>query len=277
MDGHISIYAGAASAGGRPTDELLQLYALEGLLDRLSNSPHVGRFVLKGGVPLAAFDARRPTRDVDLAAIDLANDLDSTQRLINELIAVSRADGLEFDLDATTAEMIRDDERYGGVRVRIHGMLSTAVIQLNIDISVGDPLWPPPEEVEVPRLLGGPPIRIRGYRIELVLAERIVTALQRGTANTRWRDFVDIASLSRRDLDDSVLVESIRRVAEYRQVPIRPLQGALAGYAQVAQQRWVAWRRKQGLADTTPAQFQDLLDQVLLFADPLLAQAAASS
>ena len=152
------------------------------------------------------------------------------QRLVNEIIAVSRDDGLDFDLRATTTETIRDDEQYGGVRVTIHGMLSTAIIQFNVDINVGDRLWPPPDDVALPRLLGGPPIRIRGYRIELVLAEKIVTALQRGTANTRWRDFVDIASLARRDLDDNALIESIRRVAAYRQVPIRPLSGALAGY-----------------------------------------------
>lgn len=43
----------------------------------------------------------------------------------------------------------------------------------------------------MPRLLGGAPIRLRGYRVELILAEKIVTAIQRGTANTRWRDFVE--------------------------------------------------------------------------------------
>jgi hypothetical protein len=72
-----------ASSAGRPTDELLQLYALEGLLDRLSGSPHAEHLVLKGGALLAAFDARRPTRDVDLAAIDITNDLDDMHRLVN--------------------------------------------------------------------------------------------------------------------------------------------------------------------------------------------------
>lgn len=265
----------AASSAGRPTDELLQLYALEGVLDRLSGSPYAGRFVLKGGVLLAAFDARRPTRDVDLAAIDAAKDLDDIQRSIKGILTVRRDDGLEFDFAATTIETIRDDEPHGGVRATVQGSLSTAVIQFHIDINFGDPLWPPPDEVAVPRLLGGEPIRIRGYRVELVLAEKIVTALQRGTANTRWRDFVDIENLARRDRDDGDLVESIRRVAEYRQAPIRPLSDVLAGYPQIAQQRWAAWRRKQGLA-TSSAQFEDLLGQVLAFADPLLARVAAA-
>lgn len=93
----------AASTAGRPTDEFLQLYALEGLLDRLGSSPHAGLFVLKGGVLLAAYDARRPTRDIDLAAIDVVNDVDHIRRLVNEIVAVDLDDGLEFDLTATSA------------------------------------------------------------------------------------------------------------------------------------------------------------------------------
>jgi Nucleotidyl transferase AbiEii toxin, Type IV TA system len=56
----------------RPTDELHQLYAIEGFLARLTRSPHADRLVLKGGVLLAAYDARRPTRDVDIQARAMA-------------------------------------------------------------------------------------------------------------------------------------------------------------------------------------------------------------
>lgn len=38
-------------------------------------------------------------------------------------------------------------------------------------------------------------IHVVGYPVEMVLAEKVVTATARGTANTRWRDFVDIAAL----------------------------------------------------------------------------------
>jgi hypothetical protein len=50
----------------RPVDEYLTLYSLEGLLTRLAASERAGDFVLKGGVLMAAFAARRPTRDIDL-------------------------------------------------------------------------------------------------------------------------------------------------------------------------------------------------------------------
>jgi hypothetical protein len=126
----------AASAAGRPTDELFQLYALEGFLDRLGSSPHAERFVLKGGVLLAAYDARRPTRDVDLVAVDIANDLDVIRRMVNEVVAVERDDGLQFDPAASTVDLIRDDEQYGGTRVTIHGSLSTAVLQFHVDVNI---------------------------------------------------------------------------------------------------------------------------------------------
>jgi hypothetical protein len=223
---------------------------------------------------MAAFDARRPTRDVDLAAVDLANDVDDIWAVVNKILAIARDDGLEFDPTTTTAATIRDDDLYGSVRTTVHGSLSKFVVQFHIDVNLGDPLWPAPEEVDVPRLLGGAPIRMRGYRIELILAEKIVTAIQQGTANTRWRDFVDIAALARLDVNDGALVESIRRVAEFRQVPIRPLRDVLSGFPEIGQQRWAGWRRKQGLAATTPAIFGDLVEGAIAFVDPLLQRSA---
>jgi hypothetical protein len=65
---------------------------------------------------------------------------------------------------------------------------------LHVDINVGDPIWPEPQEVLLPRLLEGV-LAIRGYSVEMVLAEKIITAIERGTENTRWRDFVDIVDV----------------------------------------------------------------------------------
>lgn len=59
----------------RPVQELMVLYVLEAFLDRLSRSDCRRQLVLKGGVLLAVFDERRPTRDVDLQAQDLTNDV----------------------------------------------------------------------------------------------------------------------------------------------------------------------------------------------------------
>lgn len=82
---------------GRDTQELLTLYALEGLLARLAISSHHEQLVIKGGMLLAAFEQRRPTRDLDVHARQLADDVDTVCDLIVGIAALDVDDGLEFD------------------------------------------------------------------------------------------------------------------------------------------------------------------------------------
>jgi predicted nucleotidyltransferase component of viral defense system len=190
---------------GRPTDELIQLYALECFLDRLVHSNFADNFVLKGGVLLAALDARRPTRDIDLSARALDNDAAATLEVIRKISAITLDDGLTFDSAGATAEAIREDDNYSGVRVTLGGTLSRAIIRLHVDVNVGDPIWPEPLSVRLPRLLDSQLV-VRAFSLEMVLAEKIVTAIARGTANTRWRDFVDIYTLAlRHNIDGKTL------------------------------------------------------------------------
>ena len=94
---------------------------------------------------------------------------------------------------------------------------------------MGDPIWPEPQQISLPRLIDGA-ISVRGYPLEMVLAEKIVTALERGTVNTRWRDFVDIYVLIRRHRIDAQT--SMQRVARFRSAVLTPLRTALAEYAE---------------------------------------------
>ena len=255
---------------GRPTDELHQLYALEGFLTRLVVSPYADTFVLKGGVLLAAYDIRRPTRDVDLQGQHLPNDIDHVLAVVREIVDIHLDDGLEFDAHTATADSIRDEDAYSGVRVTITGQLAAARLTLHVDVNVGDPIWPPPQHVVLPRLLEGA-ITIAGYPLVMICAEKIVTAVQRGQANTRWRDFVDVYTLAQRhDIDGHDLSAAVTRVATHRQATLAPLRALLDGYAAGAQRRWVAWRRKQRLDQRLPEDFAVVLRTVLAFADPVL-------
>ena len=153
----------------RPTDELHQLYALEGFLTRLSRPPHADRLVLKGGVLLAAYDARRPTRDIDVQAREIAGSRDDVLQLVCDIAAGAVDDGLVFDTDAATADVIRDDDEYSGVRVTLTATLASAQLRLHIDVNIGDPIWPAPRTVHLPRLLGGS-ITLTGYPLTMVYA-----------------------------------------------------------------------------------------------------------
>ncbi|HEU0240315.1 MAG TPA: nucleotidyl transferase AbiEii/AbiGii toxin family protein [Micromonosporaceae bacterium] len=262
----------------RPTQELLQLYALEGFLARLAASDARERFVLKGGVLLAAFDSRRPTKDVDLAGIDIANDTKTVGPLIHRVLRIKQteSDGIEFAADSTTAEVVREEDDYAGVRVRVNARLATAKLPFHVDVNIGDPIWPEPTTVAVPRLRGGAPIELPGYPMHMVYAEKIVTAVQRGTANTRWRDFGDIWNLSRRqvvDADD--LRRAMDEVARHRSATLRPLVEVLDGFDSLAQRRWAPWRRRSN-SDHLPEQFARVLRAVIAFADPVLTGAVGA-
>ena len=254
----------------RPTDELLQLYALEGFLDRLNLSAHANDFVLKGGMLLSAYNSRRPTKDIDFSVTNLNNETDDILQIITTILTNPNDDGLEFNTKEIVVEPIRQEEIYNSLRVKLKCSLLTAKIFFHIDINTGDPIWPPATRVEVPRILGGEPIPLDGYSIEMILAEKLVTTIQRGIANTRWRDFVDINSLSKENFDTITLTKAITKVAEHRNTTIELLSVQLKEYPSLAQQQWQAWRRKQQLTDTTPESFKDLLEEIFRTYDPIL-------
>ena len=258
---------------GRPTQELLQLYVLEGFLARLAVSDLRESFVLKGGVLLAAFDSRRATKDVDLAGLDVVNDTKAVLDLVRRVLAVVPAsdDGVEFVAETATAEVIREEDDYSGVRVHVEALLASAKLPFHVDVNVGDPIWPSPTTVAVPRLRGGEPIELRGYPMHMVHAEKIVTAIQRGTANTRWRDFGDVWSLSRQHpVSADNLAQAMNEVMSHRKATIRLLAEVLDGYAELGQDRWRGWRRRSN-SDHLPEQFASVLQVVIAFADPVLA------
>lgn len=256
-----------ARAERRPTDEYLHLHALESCLERVSASAVAPKLVLKGGVLLSAFGIRRQTRDIDLSARSLPNDPRAMTSIVAEILAAPRDDGWVFG--APAHETIREDDAYSGSRLTVPGTLASARLTFHIDVNFGDPIHPAPEKVLVPRLLGGA-IEVVGYPMVMVHAEKLVTMLQRETATTRWRDFADVLLLSEsHDVVGTELLEAVEVVARFRGVELSPLSRALEGLADVAQSRWAAWVRKQGLSARVPVVFSEALGAVQSFADPV--------
>jgi hypothetical protein len=232
-------------------------------------------FVLKGGVLLSAYDVRRPTRDVDLSTQTLPNVPAVLEAVITEISALPIEDGWVFATAGT--EVIRDDAAYSGVRVTVHAELARARQEFHVDVSFGDPIVPVPSPVVLHRVLGGE-ISIVGYPLSMILAEKLMTAVQRGIANTRWRDYADIYLLSTvHSVSSGALHTSLVQVSEARAVQRRSLSSATLGFAPIAQAKWAAWLRKQGLADRVPIDFATLLDAVAAFADPVLEGPATES
>lgn len=256
---------------GRNTTELMMLYVLEGFLSRVAQSQYREQLVLKGGVLLAAWNARRPTRDIDFAALNIDNETSRMLDICCDIASISQLDGITFDTASASAITIRDDDEYSGVRVSMLARLATARITFHIDINVGDPIVPGAIQVDYPRILDSSTrIQLLSYPISMVLAEKIVTALQRGTASTRWRDYGDIYNLTRIHAMPMIEMKlSITAVSVHRTMERVALREVLSDYPQIGQTKYGNWRIKQDRLEL-PADFGKLLDAIYKFTDPIL-------
>ena len=253
---------------GRATSEILTIYGLERFVDRLTRTEFRDDFVLKGGILLAAYQLRRPTRDIDMQALDFPLDEAHLRAMISAAAAVDVDDALVLDTTNATVEDIREDDDYAGYRVRIPARVHTHLFVLNLDVSTDDPIRLAPAD-PAPCFLGGH-IWIAGHPTETIIAEKSVTILQRGTTSTRWRDFVDIRHLARTyPFLAGPLRIAVEAVAEHRQVTLRPLAVVTDGYDAIAQNKWRAWRRKNKLDTDCHEDFANQLADVLEFVDPI--------
>ena len=259
---------------GKGTQELLTMYVVERWLARLSRSPYRDDFILKGGMLLAAFDRRRPTMDADALARNMAADQATVAAKVAEIARIPDIeDGVEFLTDTVTTAVIRDDALYSGVRLTMTAQLSTAKVKLQLDINFGDPVTPAPQLVELPALRpGGESVRVLGYPVETVLAEKITTAIGLGAASTRVRDWADIYTLiETRDLTCGSVREALRATAAFRGTELVPLSSAIGPIVRLRAATYSAYRSRLGPdGNHLPRKFEDVVAVVVAFADPLI-------
>ena len=144
-------------------------------------------------------------------------------------------------------------------------------MDLKLDVSAGDPIYPAPQIIELPAPLHGP-VRLLGHPLPTVVAEKTVTVLQRGTTSTRWRDFVDVRALARTyPFNASERATAAAAVAAHRQVQLAPLAAVTQGCGAIAQTKWAGWVRRNDLGGSVEARFDDQLADVIAFIDPVYA------
>jgi hypothetical protein len=260
-----------AARMGRPagTGEYLTRHALESFLYRLTRTAHADAFVLKGGILLTAYDVRRPTKDLDAEAISTSVTPEQISQVVRDAAAVDAGDGIVFDLDSISIQDIRDEAEYPGLRMRVPVTLASWKGNVAWDISTGDPIVPAPQVVQIPRVIGDP-IAVTGYRPETVIAEKGVTILERGTTSTRWRDYIDIVQLpARYGIDAAELRRAAESVASYRGVDLGGIAPAVAGYGEIGQDKWAAWRRKEGLEGISEEKLDNQMALVAAVLDPV--------
>ena len=171
---------------------LMRNYMMERFLECISLSDYRDKFILKGGMLVAAMvglDARS-TMDLD-ATIKGANvNVEDIETLISAIVTVPIDDGVEFQLKSISE--IMDEAEYPGIRVSMATIFDGVVTPLKIDISTGDAITPREVRYSFKLMLEDRSIDILAYNLETVLAEKLETIITRATTNTRMRDFYDI-------------------------------------------------------------------------------------
>ena len=257
----------------RPFNELVQYFAIERFLYRLSKSVHSDKFVLKGALMLRAWHSPeiRPTKDIDLLG-KTSNEETNIISQITEIIGTAvEADGLVFDPTSIKSEQITEDADYEGIRIRFISYLGNMRINIQIDVGFGDVVHPEPDFIEIPVILDLPIPKIYGYSRESSIAEKFNAMVELGELNSRMKDFYDIWLLSRQfKFDNAILAEAIRITFKTRKTEIpKEVEAFTEEFIKSKQVQWTAFHKRLK-NDQVPANFKEIVNRVKDFLAPVI-------
>ena len=201
-----------AKASGKPFQLYLQLFCQEEFLRRVSMSKYSDNFVLKGGLfiyTLTNFESRA-TIDVDFLLRQLPSDIDTLQKINDEILSVNT--GNDFIVfDAKGYEQISPQRKYKGVSFQLIGRIKNTKTPFNVDIGVGDIIIPKAEKRIIPTQLEDFTVpEISTYSLESTIAEKFDAILGRLELTSRMKDFYDIYYIAHTfDFDGRKLQEAI--------------------------------------------------------------------
>lgn len=171
---------------------LMRNYMMERFLERISLSDYKDRFILKGGMLVAAMvglDARS-TMDLDATVKGANVSVEDVENIISSILSVPMEDSVEFQVKRISE--IMEEAEYPGVRVSMETTFDGVRTPLKIDISTGDVITPREVRYSFKLMLEDRSIEVWAYNLETVLAEKLETVISRNVTNTRMRDFYDI-------------------------------------------------------------------------------------
>ena len=175
---------------------LMRNFIMERFLERISLSDYSDKFILKGGMLIAAMvglDARA-TMDLDATVTGFDVNVGNIEDIVKDIILVPVEDGVVFSI--VQISEIMDEAEYPGVRISMKASFDGAFIPLKIDISTGDAITPRAIRYSFKLMFEDRKIEVFAYNLETVLAEKVETIIRRATLNTRMRDFYDIYILN---------------------------------------------------------------------------------
>ncbi len=260
-----------AASSGKTFQEALTVYGVERTVYRLSISEYKERFTLKGGIFLyALFDGElaRATRDIDLLAKNMPNNVKDMKRVFENIFSIECDDALNFDQSTLDVRNITEFKEYHGVNVSIMAYLDRTRVPISIDVGFGDVIYPGRVKMNFPVLLDMDVPEIYTYSISSVIAEKFEAIVSLGNANSRYKDFYDIYILADRyDFDGTELKEAVKETFEHRGTGFDDIfvfkDDFLA--SEIHQSRWKAFlKKKRALVNVELQDVECLIKTMLL-------------
>jgi len=247
----------------RPFNEVLQYYAIERFLYRLSESEYADKFILKGALMFLSWGAvlTRPTRDIDM----LGRTKNDIENLVNIIRKVCRqkveADGMEYFAPSVYGEKITENADYAGIRIIFDAKLDNAKVKMQIDVGFGDEVFPEISKITYPVIIELPAPVLKGYSMESVIAEKFESMMKLGMLNSRMKDFFDIWMLSLQfQFDGFVLSQAIHKTFDKRGTIISEEVTAFSKeFVEEKIKQWKAFLRKSRLSKEVPDNFEEII------------------
>ena len=207
-----------AKKKGVPAQQVQQQYLLEEILKAIALSNYKDSFILKGGYLIGQIIGldKRTTMDLDVTLKGITLNTDTLISVFNKIVVLSES---VFLFHVESAEPIRGEDKYGGVRLKISASYEHLQEYVFIDITTDDAITPRQIKYQVLSVFDGKKIDIWSYNLETILAEKIETILSRGELSTRPRDRYDVFVLTQLNgdmIDFVILSQAIYRTAEKR-------------------------------------------------------------
>jgi hypothetical protein len=261
-------------SSGAPFQQVLQQYAIERFLNRISKSTHVQGVVLKGALLLKTIGIQgaRPTMDIDMLRKGKADQASLVALVKNCATLEVEPDGLTYIADSAVAEEIAKVSEYKGTRIRMDARIDNVRLKIQVDFGVGDIMVPGPRMIEYPVLLDSDTIRLLAYPVESAIAEKLQAMVALGNANSRMKDFYDVWIYSNHlDFNTDTLLKAIDATFKNRETPVpaKEFEALSRRFAEQHRVQWNAFVKKIGEHDLTDA-FVKVVEKIETFATPLL-------
>jgi predicted nucleotidyltransferase component of viral defense system len=259
---------------GEDYNYLLTRYFGERLLYRLSQSQYQEQYILKGATLFKVWNGEphRATKDLDLLCFG-NNEVEYIEKIYKEICSLHcEEDGIIFLPESVTGEVIKEDQEYEGIRIKLKGKLGKIEIPIQVDIGFGDAVTPDAEEVEIEPILDTPKPRLRIYPRETVIAEKFQAMVSLGIRNSRIKDFYDIWFLSKNyEFQGYLLCQALKKTFERRKTEI-PMKEPLALTQEFVndsdkQKQWQAFLSKSRIR-LTPNSFGEVINEIQNFIMP---------